>query len=604
MRDGPAPSRGRAARYPMRTLWRILGFLRPHKRLVIAAFASLVVSSLLYLALPRLLGESVDRVVEEGSFRFLVWMGLAIVVVTVLRGIFAYVENYLREALSQLVAYDVRNAIYDHLQRLSFAYHDRQQTGQLMSRATADVENIRWFISLGVFRLTYLAILIAAVAGVLLTTNWALALVSLAFVPIMVARGVTISRQLRGIWNRAQEITGQLTTVLQESLSGIRVVKAFHRQEHEERKFAAKAEALAGEQLLAARVQASNTPLITFLFTAVIGLILWFGGREVLAGRLTPGELTSFLLYLAILQMPVRMIGWMINLATRAVTSGNRVFEILDAESPVKERPGALALNGARGHVTLDRVSFQYEAASPVLNDISFEARPGQVVALLGATGSGKSTIVHLLPRFYDVTQGRVLIDGADVRDVTLESLRRVVGIVQQDVFLFSATIRGNIAYGAVNATPERVEWAARAARLHDFIVSMPRGYDTWVGERGITLSGGQKQRVAIARTLLLDPPVLILDDSTSSVDTRTEHEIRQAMQALMRGRTTFVIAQRLTTVKSADLILVLEAGRIIQRGRHGELLAQGGRYREIYELQLRAQEEAGAAVAQEEPVS
>ncbi len=586
----------------MRTLWRILGFLRPHKRLVLAALFTLVASSLLYLALPRLLGESIDRVITDGKLSHIVWFGLAIIGITVMRSVFAFFENYTREAIAQLVAYDLRNAIYDRLQRLSFAYHDKQQTGQLMSRATADVENLRWFISLGVFRLTYLFILLAMVTALLILTNWQLGLVSLAFLPVMIARGVAISRALRGIWNRAQEITGELTTVLQESLSGIKVVKAFHRQAHEERKFSVKAQALAGEQLLAARVQASNTPFLNFMFTAVLGLILWFGGRQVVNGGLTPGELASFLLYLTILQMPVRMIGWMINLAVRAVTSGNRVFEILDAQSPVQEKPGAVVLSEPRGHVAMEHVSFSYEAASPVLRDIAFEAKPGQVIALLGATGSGKSTIVHLLPRFYDVTGGRILIDGTDIRDVTLESLRRTVGIVQQDVFLFSASIRENIAYGALNATPERVEQAARLARLHDFIMRLPQGYETWVGERGITLSGGQKQRVAIARTLLVDPKVLILDDSTSSVDTRTEHEIRQAMQTLMKGRTTFVIAQRLTTVKNADLILVLREGRIIQRGRHEELLAQGGLYGEIYELQLRAQEEA--AVAQEEAVS
>ncbi|MEE9286048.1 MAG: ABC transporter ATP-binding protein [Dehalococcoidia bacterium] len=582
----------------MRVLFRILGFLKPHKKLVLAAYVSLIGSSVLYLALPRLLGESVDRVAQQGQFSFLVYAGAAIVVLTLLRGVFAYFEAYLREALSQLVAYGIRNALYDHLQRMSFAYHDKQQTGHLMARATADVENIRWFISLGVIRLSYIIVLITGVSVLLLMTNWALALVSLAFIPVLIIRSAIISRQLRIVWTRAQERTGELTTLLQESLSGIKVVKAFNRRDYEDRKFSAKAGELADDFLAAARVQAGNTPMMNFMFTGVIGLVLWFGGREVMADRLSPGELTQFILYLAMLQMPVRMIGWMVNLASRAVSSGHRIFEILDAQSPVTEKVGAVDLDGIRGHVVMEHVSFQYDSAEAVLRDISIDVPPGQVVALLGATGSGKSTIVHLVPRFYDVTGGRVLIDGIDVRDVTLESLRRHVGIVQQDVFLFSATIRDNIAYGATDATGEQVEWAARAARLHDFIVSLPDGYATWVGERGLTLSGGQKQRVAIARTLLTDPRILILDDSTSSVDTRTEHQIRQALEELMRNRTTFVIAQRLSTVKNADQILVLQEGRIAQQGRHEELLSQGGMYREIYEMQLRPQEEASEAIA------
>ncbi|MCH8190022.1 MAG: ABC transporter ATP-binding protein [Chloroflexi bacterium] len=588
----------------MRILWRILGFLKPHKKLVLAAYVSLIGSSLLYLALPRLVGESIDQVLDQGDFSFLVYAGAAIVGLTLIRSVFAYFESYLREALSQLVAYGIRNAMYDHLQRMSFAYHDKQQTGQLMARATADVENIRWFVSLAVVRMSYLIFLVGGVGTVMLLTNWALALVTMAFIPVLILRGAIIGRRLRVVWLRAQERTGELTTILQESLSGIKVVKAFDRQDHEGRKFSGKAGQLADEHLRVARIQASNMPMMTFLFTAVTGLVLWFGGREAIAGRLSPGELTQFILYLAMLQMPVRMIGFMINLASRAVSSGQRIFEILDADSPVKEKAGAVALDGIRGHVVLDHVSFRYDAASDVLIDISVEVQPGQVVALLGATGSGKSTIVHLLPRFYDVTGGRVLIDGMDVRDLTLESLRNNVGIVQQDVFLFSATIRDNIAYGAINATDEQVEWAAKVARMHDFIMGMPQGYQTWVGERGITLSGGQRQRVAIARTLLRDPRILILDDSTSSVDTRTEFQIRQALEELMKSRTTFVIAQRLSTVKNADLILVLENGRIAQRGTHEELLAQGGLYREIYELQLRPQEEASQAAAAGEAAS
>ena len=564
-----------------------------YKRLVALAFFALTGSSLLYLALPYILGKAVDKVVQQGHLSYLIYAGLAIIGIALLRAVFAFFENYLREALAQFVAYRIRNALYDHLQRMSFAYHDKQQTGHLMSRATADVENVRWFISLGVFRLSYMFLLIVGVTVAMATTNWWLALVSMGFIPIVVARAKSISGQLRIVWNRAQDHTAELSTILQESLTGIKVVKVFNRIDYENEKFAEKSRELNADQIEAAYLQARNTPFINFAFTGMTALILWLGGRQVLNGNMTAGELTQFIFYLALINMPVRMMGWMINLSARAVSSGQRIFEILDAESPVHDKPGAVELTNVRGHVTMENVSFSYDAASPVLRNITFEAQPGQVLALLGATGSGKSTVVHLLPRFYDATTGRVLIDGTDVRDVTLESLRRNVSIVQQDVFLFSDTIRNNIAYGAFKASDADVVEAAKRARLHDFIMRLPEKYETWVGERGITLSGGQKQRVAIARTLLMDPRVLILDDSTSSVDTRTEYLIRQALEALMVGRTTFVIAQRLSTLKNADMILVLDKGSIVQRGTHEQLLTQGGLYKSIYDLQLLPQEEA-----------
>ena len=574
---------------------RILGFLKRYKLYLLAAYLSLLISTVLSLAVPRLLGDSIDRVLANGQYSYLVYAAVAVVVLSLLKGLFAYGENYLRESLSQHVAYDLRNALYGHLQRLSFGYHDKQQTGQLMSRATADVENVRWFINLGVLRMSYLAVLLLSVSVVLITIDWRLAVVSLAVMPFVALRATIIGKRLRSVWLRIQEQTGELGAILQENLAGVRVVKAFSRQKHESQKFAAKSSELSEENLTANRVQASNAPLMVFVFTAITGLILWFGGREVILGRLTAGGLTQFILYLAMLQMPVRMVGFLVNLYSRAASSGQRIFDVLDAQSPVRERPHARDLKDVKGRVTFEGVSFNYNSVSPVLKDVSFEAKPGQVIALVGATGSGKTTIVSLIPRFYDVATGKVAIDGVDVRDVSLPSLRRNVGIVQQDVFLFSATVHDNIAYGRPGASKEKVVWAAKVARLHDFIAALPQGYETWVGERGITLSGGQKQRVAIARTLLLDPRILIMDDSTSSVDTETEYLIQQAMAELIKGRTTFIVAQRLTTVKKADMILVLKDGEIVERGRHEELVAADGPYRQIYEMQLRPQEEAGA---------
>ncbi|MBI3743334.1 MAG: ATP-binding cassette domain-containing protein, partial [Chloroflexi bacterium] len=383
------------------------------------AFVASTGSSLLYLVLPKILGNAVDKVVRQGHLSYLIYAGLAIISIALVRAVFAFFENYLREALAQYVAYRIRNALYDHLQRMSFAYHDKQQTGHLMSRATADVENVRWFISLGIFRLYYMFLLIIGVTAAMAMTNWWLALVSMGFIPIVVARAKSISAQLRLVWNRAQDHTAELSTILQESLTGIKVVKVFNRIDYEQSKFAAKSKDLNIDQLEAAYLQARNTPFITFAFTAMTAVILWLGGRQVLNGNMTTGELTQFIVYLALINMPVRMMGWMINLSARAVSSSQRIFEILDAESPVHDKPEAIELKGVRGRVTMENVSFSYNAASPVLRNITFEAEPGKVIALLGATGSGKSTVVHLLPRFYDATAGRVLIDGIDVRDVT-----------------------------------------------------------------------------------------------------------------------------------------------------------------------------------------
>jgi ATP-binding cassette subfamily B protein len=373
----------------------------------------------------------------------------------------------------------------------------------------------------------------------------------------------------------------------------MRVVKAFAREDRENEKFAKEAQDLFEQSYESNRIQAFNTPMLTSIWMLSMVAVSWVGAIEIRNGSLTPGGLAEFALYLTMLQLPVRSLGWIVMLFARAQSAGERIYDILDAESAVKEMPNAAPLRDVRGEVRFERVSFGYEAISPVLHEIDIETRPGEVIALLGPTGSGKSTVVNLLPRFYDVTGGRITIDGLDIRDVTLASLRETIGIVQQDVFLFSATIRDNIAYGAVEASDEDIRRVAKVARIDDFIRSLPDGYDTWVGERGITLSGGQRQRVAIARTLLRDPKVLIFDDSTSSVDMETEYLIQQALAELMEGRTTFVIAQRLRTVKAADQILLLRDGRIVERGRHDALIEADGLYRQIYDLELRDQEEA-----------
>ncbi|MFH1639708.1 MAG: ABC transporter ATP-binding protein [Chloroflexota bacterium] len=574
-------------------LLKLLRFLRRYRWQMTAGFLCLVASSVFSLAVPRIMGQAIDIGVTGGEFRLLLAAALAVTGAGLLRGAFTYLQSFFGEYVSAHIAYDIRNALYDHIQRLSFDYHDQMNTGQLMSRATHDVEAVRWFISFGILRALRVVILFVAISFLLLSLNHGLTLVSFACLPVIAILAIAASTRARAIWALVQQNLAEVGTVLQENLSGIRIVKAFHREEHEIEKFAGRARRVYEGSVRANLLYAVNSPAMSFLLLLSTGLILWWGGRDVIAGRLTPGELTQFILYLLMIAGPVRLLGYIGGVTSRAISAGERIFEVLETEPTIKETIGSTVLSRARGHIRFEDVSFSYDSALPVLKEVNFEAKPGQVVALVGATGSGKTTIASLLPRFYDVTSGRITVDGRDIRGLTLSSLRRNLGIVQQDVFLFSAPIHDNIAYGVFDAPRSAVEEVAKAARLHDFIISLPQGYDTWVGERGITLSGGQRQRLAIARTLLTDPPILILDDATSSVDTETEYLIQQALNTLMEGRTAIVIAQRLSTVKRADIILVIEDGRIIQKGRHRELLAEGGYYRQIYDLQLRDQEEA-----------
>ena len=462
-----------------------------------------------------------------------------------------------------------------------------------MSRATQDVENIRMFFGMAMLRLGYTAImLVFAMVGMLLM-NWQLALISVLTMPILAWRSYIMAHRMRPLWLRIQQSQAVMTQTAEEALSGIRVVKAFTREDFESEKFRKVAREQADLNYEQAKEQAKNQPLMQGLSMAQVAFTVGVGSLFIARGSLEVADLLTFALWLNLLQLPIRTIGFLINSVTRCISSAERVFELLDAQSEVTEKPGALALDDVRGHVRFEGVSFGYDQAKPLLRDIDIEAKPGQVIALLGPSGSGKSTVVNLIPRFYDVTEGSVTIDGHDIRDLTLDSLRGCIGIVQQDVFLFIGTVRGNIAYGKPGATQEEVERAAKAARIHEFIISLPGGYEEWVGERGVTLSGGQKQRIAIARTLLLDPAILIFDDSTASVDSRTEYLIQQALQELMNGRTTFVIAQRLRTVMRADEIVVLHDGTVEQRGTHAELLEQDGLYRTIFDLELRDQEEA-----------
>ncbi len=579
----------------MSVLFRLMKYAFRHKWYLIGAYTAMVASSLSALVVPRMLGEAIDEALASGLQSRLLALAAVIVLFSILRGIFSYGQRYLSESLSQRSAYDLREDFFKKLQSMSFGFFDREQTGDLMSRATQDVEAVRTFVSMGMVRGLSIFVTMGAVSTLMAVTNWRLALVCMAFLPLILWRALTLSRALRPVWMRVQQETGAMTTVLQENLSGMKVVKAFGARDFEEAKFNARAENIARLTYSTTRLFASQGSLMTFIFTAATGAILWYGGREVAADRLTPGGLASFIFYMGLLAMPIRMSGWLMNTLSRASSAGQRLYDILDAQSPVAEKPDATPLPRTDGHVAFENVAVSYDGGVSAVRGVDFEAHPGQLIALLGGPGSGKSTIAHVLPRFYDATEGRITIDGYDTRDVTLKSLRENVGIVMQDVFVFAATVRDNIAYGLDEVDMEDVVEASKIAQLHDFIEGLPDGYDTWVGERGVTLSGGQRQRLAIARTILLNPPVIILDDSTSSVDMETEHRLQLALDEAVRGRTTFVIAHRLSTVRRADLILVLEDGEIVERGTHDELLERDGFYRRIYDMQLRPQDQLKA---------
>ena len=580
-------------------LFRISWYALQHRWIVLAAWITLIGVVVLMVAAPRLLGNAVDvaigEAVETQQTNALWFLGGALLAMVAGRGLLQYLNLFIAETLSHRVAYQLRYDLYNKWQHLSFAYHDKEHTGNLMSKATVDIEMLRMFVSMGLIRSFQIVFMVGFSAIMMAIIDWQLAAVSLLFVPAIAFRSVWISSRLRTRWRHVQQEMGRMTTVLQENLTGIKVVKAFGAERHERSKFLERADAVYSQTLDTERMRAANFSLMQFIFWGGIAAILWFGGRGVTEDRLTPGDLTAFIFLMIAMVPQVRMMGFTVNTFARAQSAGERVFEVLDARSPVSNRADSVSLNGVAGHVSFEKVSFQYDLQS-TLREVDLDVPPGQVIALLGAPGSGKTTMVHLLARFYDVTEGRITIDRVDIRDVALDSLRKIVGLVQQDVFLFSATIHENIAYGHMDATREEVMRAAQIAQLHDEIMELPDGYDTIVGERGVTLSGGQRQRLSIARTLLLDPPILVLDDSTSSVDAETESKIQQAMASVVQGRTTFIIAHRLTSIQHADKVVVLDHGRIAEVGTKEELRRHDGFFSHIAALQATAAEVTGGA--------
>ena len=570
-----------------RFLWRALRLLRPYLRLTVSAYVALLGTTAILLVTPQFIRWIVDQGIRQNDMRLLTWSVLGLLALTAVRGILTFLSSLFAETASQGVSYDLRRDLHAKLTELSFAYHDRTESGQLLSRAMQDVERLRMLTGRSVLGLANGVVLLIGSAGALFLMDPLLALLAMLTMPVLAHRAMRFGVQYRPLSVEIQQQLAVLTTRLEQNLRGARIVKAFAQEDAEIDRFETENKKWFDLAAATARLTALNIPLLDLIANLATVVIVWLGGFLVIRGALTLGELVAFITYLAQLTSPIRRLGFLIPSIAMAGASAERVFEILDEETQVKEGREAKPLGPIRGHLRFDNVSFSYAKPHNVLREVSFEIEPGQVLALLGPTGSGKSSIINMIPRFYDPTEGRILLDGRDIRGTTLHSLRSQIGIVLQESTLFATTIRENIAFGRPEATDEEVVEAARAAQAHEFIESFPDGYETKVGERGATLSGGQRQRVAIARTLLKDPQILILDDATSSVDTQTEHLIQLALSNLMKGRTSVVIAQRLSTVRLADQILMLERGRIEAAGRHEELFERSALYRKIYEEQL-----------------
>jgi len=575
----------------MKTVLRVFNYMRSHWLSEVAAYLCMLGIAGVRLVRPQLIRSVVDVGIAENQPDVLAQSAGLLLGLTALQGLFRFGEHYLTEKVSQGIAYTMRNQVYRKLQSLSFGYHDRTQTGQLLSRATSDVERVRRMTGRGILRLIDSLVLLVGTSIILFGMNPALAAVSLLVMPPVFLTMRRFIVRIHPLWHGRQDQVAALTSRLEQNLRGVSVIRGFAQEPAEIGRFDDQNETIYQTSMTLARASALVWPLVFLLASVSTVVVLWFGGWLVIRDQLTLGELVAFNSYLLQLINPIRRLGFIMTMLGESRASAERVFEILDAESEVQNEPDAKEMVSIEGRVDFEEVAFAYIGGSKVLSDISFQVQPGQVVALLGPTGSGKSTIINLIPRFYDPIGGTIRIDGVPIRTVTLESLRRQIGIVLQETMLFGSTIRENIAFGRPDATQEEIEAAAAAASAHDFILNMPDGYDTAVGERGVTLSGGQRQRIAIARALLLDPQILILDDATSSVDTETEHRIQEALTRLMRGRTCFVIAQRVSTVRNADLILILDRGRLVAQGQHSDLIRESGVYADIYYRQLRPED-------------
>ena len=581
-----------ATKHPhLRIFARLLGFLGPYKWSLALSIVLAAASQAAAIALIRITQSIIDKGIRPGD-QEVVWILVGVIAALgLVKALLMVGRRFISGKQALGVEFDMRNAIYGHLLRLSFGFYDRHQTGQLMSRATVDLQGVRFFLGYGLIFFAQNLFTIVGATAIMFWTDWRLALVALAITPALIVLAYRYSSVSHPVLRDVQQKIADVTTVAEENIVGVHVVKSFAQEEVETEKFAQRSEAVFRRTVDANRQRSIYVPLLSFIPLLAQAAILLVGGWMVVHDELTVGEFFAFNLYVSLLIMPLRMLGMWIGQSQRATASGERIFQILDEPEEIAERPGAIELPPGEGRITFEGVSFGYDPERPVLDGIALEVEPGRSIAVIGHTGSGKTTLTALVPRFYDVTTGRVLVDGTDVRDVTLTSLRRSIAVISQDPFLFSTTVRENIAFGAPDATDEEVERAARLAQAHEFVAALPQGYETVIGERGITLSGGQRQRVAIARAIVTNPRILILDDATASVDATTEAKIRAGLEEAMEGRTTLIIAHRLSTISLADEIVVLDHGRIAARGTQGELAERSAVYREIYEHGLIEQE-------------
>jgi ABC-type multidrug transport system fused ATPase/permease subunit len=569
----------------MRTFWRLLGFLRPYRSGVVVSFVLAAAAMGVGVLIPYLVGRTIDDIGAGGPD--LRPLALAVIAAGLLRLVFSVARRMVAGRVSLGVEYDLRNRMYQHLHALELAFFDSQQTGQLMSRSTVDLQSVRFFLGYGLIFILQSLVTIVIAAGVMIAVDPGLAAVSLAPMPFVIWIAFRYGRRNRPASQEVQQRLAELTAEAEENVSGVRVVKAFAQEQRQLRRFRQAVKRVFDQSMVSTRLRAFYTPFIAFLPQLGLAAVLFVGGRQAVQGRISIGDFVAFYGYVLMLISPMRMLGIALGMAQRAVASGARVFELLDREPQLTSPPGAEALPPGGGRVELRGVDFAYDGGAPVLRDIELDVEPGRTVALVGPTGSGKSTLVTLIPRLYDVDAGAIIVDGVDVRSLDLNSLRREVAVVSDDAFLFSASLGENIAYARADAGEAEIRRAAERAGLGELLDDLPEALDSLVGERGLTLSGGQRQRVAIARALLAEPRILILDDATSSVDATTESRIKAALGEVMEGRTTFVIAHRLSTIALADEVVVLEDGRVAARGTHEELLDHSALYREIAESGL-----------------
>lgn len=577
----------------MATLRRLAGYIRPYPGLVVLLFVTMFGGIAAELTLPSLLRGVIDDGISAGSMAAVLRYTGFLALVALLRAAIHYGQGYSQERLGQEVVRRLRHDLFARLQRLSFTYYTMNATGDQMSRLTSDVYSIMDFFGFGIAEMIASSLMFVGTVVMLLLTDWHLALVVITPVPVLMFFAFRFSGIVGPIWERIRKEMGKLTTALQENVSGMRVVKSFVKEDHEIDKFRRRNTEMLAVNLARAEVESRTFPTLSFVTGFCFLLLYWYGGRRTYFGQMTIGAFFAFNWYLWGLIWPVRFLGFLISLARRATAAGPRVFAILDSPMEIPEPEDARDMPAIEGHIRFEDVHFAFEDGdgTPVLKGLNLEIQPGHIVAVLGRTGSGKSSVINLIPRFYDSQQGRITIDGVDIQEVTLSSLRKQIGIVPQETFLFSDTVSNNVAFGRPDAPSDEIEAAATAAQAHEFISKLPKGYETRVGERGVGLSGGEKQRIAIARAILTDPRILILDEATSSVDAETEHALQVALDRLMQDRTSIVIAQRLSTVKNADKVVVLKDGVVVEEGTHEELLRRGGEYTHIYNLQLRPQE-------------